>query len=237
MTIALLEDDPAQADLLVHWLSRAGLQCVHYATGKAFRSGLQLASTDLVLIDWTLPDDDGLAILEWLRLERGSKVPVMFVTSRAEEESLVLALARGADDYLTKPLRRAETLARVQALLRRGGAGEKPTEVISLGTLQIDLNKQCAIVNGITVDLSERETKLAALLLQNHGRVISHQQLQEQAWQRSTDLDKRAIDTYINRLRRKLGLTPENGFSLSVVFHKGYRLEQLTPSHKNTDAA
>ncbi|MBM3340527.1 MAG: response regulator transcription factor [Betaproteobacteria bacterium] len=235
MNIALLEDDPSQADLILHWLAEAGMRCTHYATGAAFRAAILSQHFDLILIDWTLPDDDGLAILEWLRAEQHSKHLIMFVTSRAEEASLVLALQRGADDYLVKPLRKGEMLARVQALLRRGGS--KPAATVGLGRLQVDPHKQCAIINGIVIDLSERETKLAVHLLQNHGRVVSHQQLQEQVWQRRSDLDKRTIDTQINRLRSKLGLTPENGFSLSVVFHKGYRLEQLTRGDQDSDAA
>jgi DNA-binding response OmpR family regulator len=227
MHIALLEDDLAQAELMEHWLALAGLRCVHYATGATFRAGIVQDNAALILIDWMLPDDDGLAILSWLRTNVGIAVPIMFVTSRAEEESLVLALEQGADDYLVKPLRQAETLARVNALLRRGHP--KPFGTIGLGNVQIDVAGRRAIVNGTAIDLTDREAMLAAYLLRNHGRLVSRQQVLDDVWQSSTEPSSRTVDTHISRLRSKLRLTPENGFSLITVYHKGYRLEYQPP--------
>lgn len=228
MNVALLEDDIAQAELMTHWLTQAGMRCIHFDTGAAFRSGFAQSNADLILIDWMLPDDDGLAILSWLRTTLESTVPIMFVTGRAEEESLVLALEKGADDYLVKPLRQAETLARINALLRRGGA--RATSRVSLGNVHIELDKQRAIVNGVAIDLTEREAALADYLLRNQGRLITRQQLLESVWQSSVDPGMRTVDTHISRLRSKLRLTPENGFSLLTVYHKGYRLEFHPPA-------
>lgn len=227
MNIALLEDDVAQADLMAHWLTVAGLNCVRYETGAAFRAGIVKDHADLILIDWTLPDDDGLAILQWLRSTLHLNMPVMFVTGRAEEESLVLALEHGADDYLIKPLRQAETLARINALLRRGGS--RRGTVITLGCVRLDVDNHRAVVNGTAIDLTEREAGTAALLLRNHDRLITREQLLQDIWKSGAELDKRAIDTHLSRLRIKLGLTPANGFHLLTVFHKGYRLEYQPP--------
>jgi DNA-binding response OmpR family regulator len=223
MQIALLEDDASQAELLTHWLGRIDMQCVHYATGAAFRAGIVKNPANLILIDWMLPDDDGLVILNWLRSTMAMTVPVMFVTSRAEEESLVQALEQGADDYLVKPLRQAETLARVNALLRRSHA--RPPNSVGLGSVQIDVNGRRALVDGTSIDLTDRETMLAAYLLRNHGRLLSRQQMLDEVWQSNIDPGSRTVDTHISRLRSKLRLTPENGFSLITVYHKGYRLE------------
>ena len=223
MNIALLEDDLAQADLMELWLTKAGLSCICYATGAAFRAGIVHESVDLILIDWILPDDDGLEILAWLRTTVGTTVPVMFVTGRSEEASLVLALEKGADDYLIKPLRQAETLARISALLRRGGP--KPSSTVTLGSVQIDIDQRRAVVNGVAIELTDREMMLAVHILRNHGRLITRQQLVDAVWQSSTVLDKRTVDTHVSRLRTKLRLTPDNGFNLITVFHKGYRLE------------
>lgn len=223
MNVALLEDDIAQADLMEHWLVQAGMHCIRYATGTSFRGGIIHNTVDIILIDWTLPDDDGLDILAWLRASVSATIPIMFVTGRSEEESLVLALEKGADDYLIKPLRQAETLARINALLRRGGA--RRASVVTLGNVQVDIEQHRAIVNGTPIDLSEREARLAVHMLRNQGRLITRRQLIEEVWQSSAELDRRTVDTYISRLRTKLHLTPENGFNLLTVYHKGYRLE------------
>lgn len=232
MRIAILEDDQPQASLLQRWLTQAGMDCVMYASGTAFRAGIAENNSDLILLDWMLPDDDGLAVLVWLRETMGVRTPVMFTTTRAEEEALVLALDKGADDYLIKPLRRAETLARVHALLRRGNA--KPTAVVTLGGVQIDIDRHRATANGATIDLTDRELALAVYMLRNHGRLLTRQELLENVWRTSPNIITRTVDTHVSRLRAKLGLTPENGFDLSTVYHKGYRLEYRQQSAEDS---
>jgi two-component system, OmpR family, response regulator RegX3 len=228
MHIAILEDDLPQAKLLEHWLLDSGMSCALYATGAAFRAGIVTHAADLILLDWMLPDDDGLAVLIWLRETLDKQLPVMFTTTRAEEDSLVMALDRGADDYLIKPLRRAETLARIQALMRRGTGG-KPPAMVKLGGVQIDIDKHRAVSHGVPVELTDRELDLAVYMLRNHGRLLTRQELLENVWRTSPDIITRTVDTHISRLRAKLALTPENGFDLSTVYHKGYRLEFRAP--------
>ncbi len=229
MHIAILEDDLAQAQLVARWLSESGMTSVLYHTGAAFRAGIATAAADLIVLDWMLPDDDGLVVLTWLRDSVGSRLPIMFATTRAEEACLVSALDKGADDYLIKPLRRAETLARIHALMRRGTSGSLPT-MVTLGGVQVDIDKHRAISNGIQVDLTDRELDLAVYMLRNHGRLLTRQELLENVWHTSPDIVTRTVDTHISRLRAKLGLTPENGFDLSTVYHKGYRLEYRAPA-------
>ncbi len=229
MRIAILEDDAAQAKLVGRWLAEGGMTSVLYHTGSAFRAGIANAAADLIILDWMLPDDDGLAILVWLRETLGSRLPIMFTTTRAEEASLVMALDRGADDYLIKPLRRAETLARIHALMRRGATGNPPAIVV-LGGVQVDIDKHRATTNGVQVELTDRELDLAVYMLRNHGRLLTRQELLENVWRTSPDIVTRTVDTHISRLRAKLGLTPDNGFDLSTVYHKGYRLEYRAPA-------
>ena len=148
----------------------------------------------------------------------------MFTTTRAEESALVQALDRGADDYLIKPLRRSETLARINALMRRG-ASAKPASVLRLGAIVIDNDRHVTTVKGAPVDLTDRELELALYMLRNHGRLLTRQELLENVWKTNPDVITRTVDTHVSRLRTKLALTPENGFDLTTVYHKGYRLE------------
>jgi two-component system response regulator RegX3 len=224
MRIALLEDDESQSVLVERWLTQAAMSCLIYPTGTSFRAHIASQSVDLVIIDWMLPDDDGLAVLVWLRATLGSRLPVMFATTRAEEESLVMALDRGADDYLIKPLRQSETIARIHALLRRGAAS-KPSAVVALGGVHIDIDQHRATRQGAPVELTDRELELAVYMLRNHGRLLTRQELLENVWHTSAKVITRTVDTHISRLRTKLGLTPDHGFDLSTVYHKGYRLE------------
>lgn len=226
MLIALLEDDPLQAELVKRWLAAAGMECVHFATGADFRLGLRSRPFDLVLLDWMLPDDDGIAILAWLRQSIGPGLPVMFTTTRSEEGSLVHALEQGADDYLIKPLRRDEMIARIRALVRRGESLGS-VSLIEVGGIVIDRIAHRVKVRGQTVDLTDKELELAIYVLTNRGRLLSRQELLENVWHTNPHVITRTVDTHMSRLRTKLGLTPQHGFELSTVYHKGYRLEYV----------
>ena len=232
MRIALLEDDAVQAELVKHWLTEAGMDCAHFATGAAFRKGIRQYAADLVLLDWMLPDDDGVEVLTWLRNILGSKVPVMFITGRTEDSALVHALDRGADDYLIKPLRPAEVIARIHALLRRGDK-VKPQSLIALGDIVVDIDRHVTTVRGIAVDLTDREQELALYMLRNHGRLLTRQELLKNVWRTNPEVVTRTVDTHVSRLRVKLNLTLENGFELTTVYHKGYRLEYKPPIATN----
>lgn len=223
MRIALLEDDPVQAELVKHWLAEAGMQCEVYDTGKTFRSGILQRPADLVLIDWMLPDDDGIAVLQWLRQAVNARLPVMFTTTKAEEDSLVHALEKGADDYLIKPLRRNEMIARIRALARRGDTVVQ--SVLEVGSILIDRVKHQVTAYNNPVELTDKEMELAVYMLSNLGRLLSRQELLENVWHTNAEVVTRTVDTHVSRLRTKLGLAPENGFVLSTVYHRGYRLE------------
>src|SRR5690606_16114685 len=121
MNSASTEDDLAQGQLIKQILVAAGHQCVVFSTGNDLLAALQQkeASFALLLIDWELPDIDGIDIVRWVRANLGQAIPIMFLTSRTQEEDLVVGLWAGADDYMTKPLREGELLARVEALQRR----------------------------------------------------------------------------------------------------------------------
>lgn len=122
MIIATLEDDAAEAELIRHILVAAGHECVIFGTGAALLADLRLHTYDLLVLDWNLPDMTGYEVLNWVRSNLSAKQLVLFVSNRALEENIVLALMSGGDDYMVKPVRRAELLARIHALARRRSA-------------------------------------------------------------------------------------------------------------------
>jgi two-component system, OmpR family, response regulator RegX3 len=231
MRIALLEDEPLHGELVSHWLSEAGHECTHYFLGADFRHALRRNVFDLAILDWVLKDDDGLLVLTWLRKSVSASMPIMMVTARDDEQHIVQALDAGADDYLTKPVRKNELLARMRGLTRRSETATSPNLMGSLEYehLKLDLAERRALVGGKPVPLSDKEICLAAYLLQNPGRLLTRRFLFERFWGVDAKSDSRTIDTHLSRLRAKLGLVPENGFELTNVYGKGYRLEVLKP--------
>ncbi len=226
LRIALIEDDAVQAELVAGWINQAGHRCHHFANGQSFLKKLQQESFDLVILDWGLPDIDGHALLRQIRDTFGWDFPIIFYTSRDQEQDIVSALTTGADDYIVKPARQHETLARINALARRNKAGDNG-QITQLGTITIDTGAHRILVDGAEVELTQREYELAVFLLSNVGRVISRGHMLESVWGQSADLNTRTVDAHISRIRRKLGLTPENHWKLSSVYQYGYRLELL----------
>jgi DNA-binding response OmpR family regulator len=154
-------------------------------------------------------------------------MPVLFATARDAEEDVVAALTGGADDYVVKPLRRQELLARVDALGRRARAATPHAERLEAGAIVIDLGRRVVTRNGEPVDLTQKDFDLAVFLFRNVGQLVSRGHILESVWGRSADLNTRTVDTHISRLRSKLGLTPEHGWRLSAIYQHGYRLEPL----------
>ena len=156
---------------------------------------------------------------------RDRKIPVLFTTSRDREEDIVHALQSGADDYMIKPIRRSETLARITALLRRALPDPEEQALYSCPPFEFDLGGQQVTVDDKPVALTNKEFQLALLLFRNSGRLLSRSYLLENVWGVRSELSTRTVDTHISRLRNKLGIRPERGWRLSAVYHHGYRLE------------
>jgi DNA-binding response OmpR family regulator len=152
-------------------------------------------------------------------------VPVIFCTARVSEESAVDILRLGADDYLPKPIRYMEFMARVEALLRR----RRPATPVALcfGSLELDLAGRRIKLSGVEVDLTQREFDLAAVFFRSIGRVMSREELLSLVWAQETGVDSRTVDTHASRLRKKLGLGGESGLMLSSVYGQGYRLDTV----------
>lgn len=224
--IGLLEDDPDQAALFRLWLEEQGYATRHYSQAGEFRRKLGAESVDLLLLDWNLPDESGIEVLRSLREGSHSRLPVLFLTARNEEEDIVAGLRAGADDYLSKPPKQAELLARVAALLRRTSLkGEQPGEE-DADPFRIDVQRRRMTLEDREIVLTEREFDLALFLFRRRGRVVSRDALLEGVWNIRGDVATRTVDTHISRLRKKLELSGEHGWRLNAVYQHGYRLEQ-----------
>jgi DNA-binding response OmpR family regulator len=226
MRLAILEDDPALAEQIARALEQAGHDARLFRTGASLTTALKRDTFDLLVLDWNLPDMSGIEVLGWAREHMESVPPVLFVTSRGEEEDIVRALNLGADDYVVKPIRVAELQARVSALLRRSFPTQA-ADVQVFDGVRFDLSRQSAHVRGEEVILTNKEFSLALLLFQNLDRPLSRAYLLDKLWGLSPDLQTRTLDAHVSRIRSKLGLRPEAGYRLAPVYSYGYRLEKL----------
>lgn len=227
ISIGILEDDEDQSALLDLWLSAAGYDVATYIDGTAFIRAAQSRGFDLMMLDWIVPKMNGLEVLEWVRRNMREPVPVVFLTTQGEEEQIVAALEAGADDYVTKPARREELLARVAAVARRSGLTKEQPDVLEIGEFELDRKLGRVTIKGEAIALTTREFQLAWFLFNNLSKILSREYLLRHIWNISTAVNTRTVDTHISRIRSKLNLRPDHGWQLTSVYHYGYRLEQL----------
>lgn len=228
MRIALLEDEQHIAELVGLWLEEEGHRVNHFASGTSLIDALRRNTFDLLILDWLVPDVDGEAVLGWVRGHLDWHIPVLFVTQRDAEDDVVRILMQGADDYLSKPVRPRELIARVTALARRSTMQRRPSQPLQHEPYQIDLATRTVTRDDETIQLTQKEFELAAFLFQNAGRVLSRDYILENVWGHRPGMNTRTVDTHISRLRSKLRLYPENGWKLTGIYHHGYRLEPAT---------
>jgi DNA-binding response OmpR family regulator len=203
--ILIVEDEPRIASFVSKGLASDGFTTTIATDGL---TGLDLASSgefDLMVLDIGLPDIDGFEVLARLR-ETGSQIPVVVLTARDSVTDTVSALEGGADDYVPKPFRFAELLARVRLRLRQ--ANDRPSardDVLEAGGVRLDLRARTAAVGGRAVELSSREFKMAEFLMLNAGLAMSREQLLSHVWGYDFDPGSNVVDVYVGYLRRKLG--------------------------------
>jgi DNA-binding response OmpR family regulator len=228
LCIGLVEDDPDQSRLYSAWLEDSGYKVLTFGTAAEFRRRLGAASVDAVLLDWGLPDAEGPEVVDWLRHSAHAGLPVVFLTARVTETDIVAGLRAGADDYVPKPPRRGELLARLAAVLRRTGAATTDPVLREVAPWEIDTRQRRVLVAGEAIELTDREFDLAAYLFRRPGRIVSRDALLSQVWNLGSGVATRTVDTHISRLRRKLALDGEHGWRLTAVYQHGYRLERAT---------
>jgi DNA-binding response OmpR family regulator len=228
MHIGILEDDVAQQELYKLWFSSTEHSCECYGTAAHFIHALKKSNFDLLLIDWILPESSGQEVLKWVRKNIGWELPIIFVTAVDSEASIVSALRTGADDYIIKPPKFMEMLARIESLVRR----TKAPEVIHLGHYEINQDMRCITVDGKPVELTQKEYELACYMFLKPGKLLSRVSLLEKLWGLHADVDTRTVDTHVSRIRRKLDIRPEHGWQIIPVYGYGYRIEKLDPPSK-----
>jgi DNA-binding response OmpR family regulator len=226
LRLAILEDDPDQAELVKLWLMNAEHTVDCYGDAGSFLRAVRRDSFDLYMLDWMLPDLSGIEVLKKLRNSMDDYTSVVIVTAKDEEQSIVRGLEAGADDYLVKPVRQAELVARVAAVLRRA-AGNKSEEVLDVAPYSLSVANKAVSLDGEKIALTNREFELALFLFRNAGKMISRNHMLESIWGiENKSVSTRTVDTHVSRLRKKLKLTKENGWLLSAIYQHGYRLEK-----------
>ncbi|WP_250445885.1 response regulator transcription factor [Actinotalea sp. C106] len=220
--VLLAEDDPAIAEPLARALGREGYDVVVQGTGQG---AIEAASAaDMVILDLGLPDMDGLDVARWIR-SQGLSTPVLVLTARADEVDLVVGLDAGADDYVTKPFRLAELLARVRALLRRTHADGLEEDEVHAQNVRMDLAAHRAFQGERELHLTAKEFELLRVLVREAGSVVPREQLMRQVWDSDPTGSTKTLDMHVSWLRRKLGDDANDPRYISTVRGMGFRFE------------
>ncbi len=199
--ILVVDDEESIIDFISMALNYEGFQVATAATGKEAMQVYGEFSPHLVILDWMLPEGDGLWVCKEIRA--GSAVPILMLTARSQLEDKVLGLDSGADDYLPKPFKIQELLARIRALLRRSGAD--PGKVLSFGDVALNCATRRVTRDGQTVEVTGREFELLELLLRNPHQVLTREQILNQVWGWDYDGNANVVEVHMSALRNKLG--------------------------------
>jgi two-component system response regulator RegX3 len=222
--VLVVEDEESFSDALSYMLRREGYEVAVAVTGNEALATFDRSGADLVLLDLMLPGVSGTEVCRSLRQK--SNVPIIIVTARDSEVDKVVGLELGADDYVTKPFSSRELVARVRAVLRRGGEPEELlTSAVEAGPVRMDVDRHVVVVDGVTISLPLKEFDLLELLLRNAGRVLTRGQLIDRVWGADYVGDTKTLDVHVKRLRSKIEPDPANPKYLVTVRGLGYKFE------------
>ena len=224
--VLIVEDEESFADPLAFLLRKEGFTAAVASTGQQALEEFDRNGADIVLLDLMLPGMSGTDVCKALR--QRSTVPVIMVTARDSEIDKVVGLEIGADDYVTKPYSARELIARVRAVLRRGGESgdsELLPQVLAAGPVRMDVERHVVTVDGTEVPLPLKEFDLLEYLLRNVGRVLTRGQLIDRVWGADYVGDTKTLDVHVKRLRSKIEPDPASPRHLVTVRGLGYKFE------------
>ncbi len=223
--VLLVEDEEALQGLLEYNLQKEGLEVVIEGDGGAAETAVAEHNPDIILLDWMLPNKNGIDICRALQSKPESKaIPIIMLTARAEEEDKLKGLGYGADDYITKPFSVSEVVARIRAVLRR----VNPTiaaDAVSFADITLDRSQKRVKRAGKNIDLGPTEFRLLEVLIQRPGRVYDRAQLLDRVWGQDIYVENRTVDVHVGRLRKALN----KGFKtdpIRTVRAAGYALDE-----------
>jgi DNA-binding response OmpR family regulator len=218
-TILIVDDEPSIIALARLYLEQEGFQVVTAATGPDGLKQVAARRPDLVILDVMLPGLDGFGVCREIRKQ--SETPILMLTARGDDTDKIVGLELGADDYLTKPFNPRELAARVKAILRRSQGGQRPTRVLELAGLRLDLERHEVWVQDHQVALRTKEFGLLAMLLEHRGIVMERDRLLELVWGYDYFGETRTVDVHIMHLRDRIA---GSGVAIETVRGVGYKL-------------
>ena len=229
-TILIVDDEPAQLELLRYNLEKAGFITAHADNGRAAIDLVEDMNPDLVVLDWMMPEASGIDVCRELRARSGTRfLPIIILSARGEEGDRALGLDSGADDYISKPFSPRELVARVKALLRRARPALMQ-DVMEFEGLSLNPDTMRVERDGERINLGPKEFRLLLVLMERPERVFSRQQLLDKVWGHGIYVEDRTVDVHMSRLRRALNKVSKDGVArrdiIRTVRGAGYSLSR-----------
>ena len=231
--ILIVDDESDVTDLVAYHLKAKGFQVEALNDPNSSVGVARTFMPDLVILDVMMPDLNGIQICRMLRADpKLKRVPVIFLTAKAEENDRIQGLEVGADDYISKPFSIKELILRVQSIIRRlsEGRADEPKK-LQIGEILLDIERHEAFVSGRPIDLTATEFKLLRLLMERRGRVQTREHLLINVWNYETEIETRTVDTHVRRLREKLGAEAE---WIETIRGVGYRMAERRAQEAST---
>ena len=227
LKILIAEDDRELRQLFTHVLAKNGYSVKGVGNGKEALDALEKDYYDLLISDIMMPEMDGMQTL--IRLRENRNIPVIFITAKSEDSDMILGLNMGADDYITKPFKPIEVIARVKSHLRRYmelGSAELKKDVLTIGDITVDDAAKEVMFMDEKVSLTPKEYGILKFLMENPGRVFTLSEIYKEVWAEDPFGSEGTVAVHIRHLREKLEIDPDKPRHLKVVWGQGYKMEK-----------